>query len=147
MLLLALSVAGCSGSDEDAGDDGGGEVPARGRLLQNPPELVATVSAASLLVDLGTPENFALLAHAGSPVCDIAVYRIAYTTVGGANEDTTATGALMVPTGGDARCQGPRPVVLYAHGTTTEKPYDITNLDDSENVEGLYLAAFFAAQG
>jgi alpha/beta superfamily hydrolase len=116
-------------------------------LLQNPPELVSTISATALLLDLGTSEHLALLAHTGSPVCDIAVYRINYTTVGGANEDTTATGALMVPSGLDAKCRGPRPIVLYAHGTTTERMYDITNLGDAENAEGLYLAAFFAAQG
>jgi hypothetical protein len=148
VLLLALFAAACSDNDRKDADDGGDdEGPARGTLLQNPPELVATVSAEDLLGDLSTPINLVLLEQAGSPVCDIAVHRINYTTVGGASEDTTATGALMVPAGSDATCHGARPIILYAHGTSAERSYDIANLSNQENAEGLFLAAFFAAHG
>nr|AAF87663.1 esterase [uncultured bacterium] len=53
----------------------------------------------------------------------------------------------MVPTGTDAKCKGARPIVLYAHGTTTDIDYDLTNLENEDNAEGLFLAAYFAAQG
>jgi pimeloyl-ACP methyl ester carboxylesterase len=148
VLLLALFAAGCSDNDKkDADNDGEGESPARGTLLQNPPELVATVSASDLLGDLSTPINLVLLEQAGSPVCDIAVHRINYATVGGAGEYTTANGTLMVPAGSDARCHGARPIILYAHGTSAERSFNIANLADEENAEGLFLAAFFAAHG
>ena len=86
------------------------------------------------------------LSLGGTPVCDIAVYRIRYTTVGGANEATDASAALMVPTGTDARCRGPRPIVLYAHATTTDRTFDIAKVQDSQNTEGVLLAAFFASR-
>jgi hypothetical protein len=100
-----------------------------------------------LLLQLSTFANQQLLAQGGSPVCDVAIYRIRYTTVGGANEETSASAALMVPTGADARCRGSRPIVLYAHGTTTDRAFNIANLQEPQNVEGPLIAAFFAAQG
>jgi hypothetical protein len=150
VLLLVASCAGCSNNSDkqnpgDAG--GGGGTPGRGALLENPPALVTTLSAANFLSGLSDPERQVLLAQAGTPVCDVAVYKIRYATVGGRNEATDASGALMVPGGIMDRCRGGRPVVLYAHGTSTDKAFDLTRLDDSENAEGLYLAAFFAAQG
>jgi hypothetical protein len=80
-------------------------------------------------------------------VCDVAVYHLRYATVGGTDEATTATAALMVPIGLDASCKGPRPIVLYAHGTTTDRAFNIANVDDPANSEGLFLEAFFASQG
>ena len=56
----------------------------------------------------------------------------------------------MVPTGDAAECQGDRPVLLYAHGTTTEKSYDFTqvgNLNNPAVGESTLIAANFAAQG
>jgi len=44
-----------------------------------------------------------------SPTCAVNVYHLEYETVGGAGEATTASAALMVPTGSDASCQGARP--------------------------------------
>jgi alpha/beta superfamily hydrolase len=146
-LSLALAVASC---DSDNGDDSASEEEEpswqRGQLLQTPPEVVATLTAGNLLSGLDDRYRF-VLENIEAPVCDVAVHRIAYTTVGGAGEETTATSALMVPTGADARCNGARPVVLYAHGTTTERGFNIANVNDPENAEALYLAAFFAAQG
>jgi hypothetical protein len=37
--------------------------------------------------------------------------------------------------------------VLYAHGTTTERQFDIANLADPQNAEGVLLATFFASRG
>jgi alpha/beta superfamily hydrolase len=73
-----------------------------------------------------------------------------YTTSGGAGEHTTASGALMVPGGSDARCSGARPIVLYAHATHPQKSYNLAAMSDNGNpatTEGLTLAALFAAQG
>src|SRR6185437_12917132 len=66
------------------------------------------------------------------------------------NSAQIASGALMVPTGSAAPCTGPRPIVLYAHGTTTDSAYNIANISDtsnSANSEAATIAAVFAAQG
>ena len=152
VLIAALAAAGCSSGNGNGNGDqglggGGGGPSDHGKLLQDPPALVKSMTAGDLLPGIDNTVRQALFAQAGTPVCDVSVYKIEYTTVGGKNEDTDASGALMVPSGSDAKCHGGRAVVLYAHGTSTDKSYDITNLDDQENAEGLYLAAFFAAQG
>jgi Prolyl oligopeptidase family len=144
--LCALLLAACGNSKDSDGSAGGGPPP-RGTLLQNPPESRGVFTAASLLLQLSSETNQQLLALSGTPVCDIAVHHMRYTTVGGANEATEASGALMVPTGGDAKCTGPRPILLYAHGTTTDRAYDISNVQNEQNAEGIVLAAFFASQG
>jgi hypothetical protein len=149
-LLLAASVAACDGGSDDdemPGDPGGGNTPGPGELLDDPPALVTSLSAGNFLPGLDEPLRQALLLQAGTPICDVAVYKVRYATVGTGNEATDASGALMVPAGTNDRCRGGRPIVLYAHGTSTESGFDITRLDDAENAEGLYLAAFFAAQG
>ena len=82
--------------------------------------------------------------------CGVTIEKVSYDTKGAADEDTTATAALMVPTGDAAECQGDRPVLLYAHGTTTEKSYDFTqvgNLNNPAVGESTLIAANFAAQG
>src|SRR6185295_18706352 len=89
----------------------------------------------------------ALVSIALSPTCGIDVYQLRYQTVGGASESVSASGALMIPTGTDASCTGPRPLLLYAHGTRELKTSNIANLDDPDNAEGLAAAALFAAQG
>ena len=38
-------------------------------------------------------------------------------------------------------------MVLYAHGTSTDRAFNIANLDDPQNAEGLLMATLFAAQG
>jgi len=85
-----------------------------------------------------------LLAVAGAPKCGITFHYMEYNTVGGQNEATNATGGIMVPTGTDAACSGPRPVLLYSHGTTVEKGFNMASPSTSE--AGL-VAAMYAAQG
>ena len=144
-LLAATLAVGCGGGNS------GGLLPVgppqRGDLLQVPPHLVSTVTAASLLQELSLQANQQLLTLGGAPVCDVAIYHIEYQTVGGRNEGASASAAMMVPTGIDSRCRGDRPIVLYAHGTTTNQAFDISNMQDPNNAEGLLLAAFFTAQG
>jgi hypothetical protein len=150
VISAALLLAACNGSDDsdggNGGDDGGNAGPSRGDLLADP-EFVRTVTTADLLDDLDEPVNQALLLQAGEPLCDFAVYRIRYATVDDRGAATDASAALMAPAGEDAGCTGARPVVLYAHGTSTDRDFDLTDLDDEQNAEGLLIAAFFASQG
>jgi hypothetical protein len=53
----------------------------------------------------------------------------------------------MVPTGAAPACSGARPIVLYAHGTNTDKNLNIADITDPTNTEGVLIAAMFAAQG
>ncbi len=145
-----LVLAGCGSSDDDEPVPGTGTVqpPARGQLVTSTPQKTASVSANELLARAGLAINGeALIELAGSPTCGIDVYGLNYHTLGGTGEATTASAALMVPTGSDAACQGSRPIVLYAHGTTTDRAYNIGNVDDSNNTEGLAVALMFASQG
>lgn len=85
-----------------------------------------------------------------APVCGVTVEYINHTTTGLKGEATNATGAVMIPTGDDPKCQGARPISLYAHGTTTDKNYNLAALNDSKNeayTTALLLAATTAAQG
>jgi hypothetical protein len=143
-LALSLTLSACGNSSDDSGS--GVATPARGSLVGTPTAL-QTVTAGTLLQQLTGLPGQQLLTLSGTPTCDINVFRITYNTVGGANEATTATAAVMIPSGADASCTGARPVVLYAHGTTTDKNFDIANLQDTGNAEGLLIAAYFAAHG
>lgn len=147
--LAACLVSGCGGNGSSgASVDASG---ARGSLIQDPPLRTASLTAPDLAAQLqstATGQQLALVT--GAPVCGIDVHYIQYGTVGGAGEQTTASGALMVPTGAAAQCTGPRPILLYAHGTTTDRPYNLAAIADQTNPasgESALLAAMFAAQG
>jgi poly(3-hydroxybutyrate) depolymerase len=147
LVLTTLLLVACNG-----GSNSGPEavvVPSttRGTLLQNPPTLVTTISAPALLLALNALANRQVLAVSGTPLCDVAVHQVRYATVGATNEATTASGALMVPVGSDAQCRGARPLVLYAHGTTTERDFNMAELQNDPNGEALIVAALFASQG
>ncbi len=146
--LTLLALAACGGGSGGSGGAGGPPpTPVHGTLLQDPPHFVALVSAPDLLLNLGATSVQALAALAVSPVCDVAIFHLEYETQGGAGEATTSSGALMVPVGIDPHCQGPRPIVLYAHGTSTDRNFDISDLLVQKNAEGEVLAALFASQG
>ena len=122
--------------------------PARGTLLTTPPTKVGSYSTSDLLSLLGVDDlGKELISIAYSPACSVDVYQIQYETVGGKGEAATASGALMVPTAGTTSCQGARPIVLYAHGTSSQQSFNIAQISTSSNSEGLILAAVFAAQG
>ena len=144
-LLPALMLAGCGGgSGSSTLSLGSATSPRRGDLLQSPPELLSTVTTPTLLAELNLATNQLLFSQSGAPLCDILFYRIRYATVGGRNEPTSGSAALMVPSGFGANCTGALPIVLYAHGTTTDRAYNIDNL---QNAETLSLAALFASHG
>jgi alpha/beta superfamily hydrolase len=143
LLFGGLLIAGCGGGMGHS-DSGSPATPPRGTLLQSAPQLLSTVTAPSLLLELNTAANQQLYALSGTPVCDVLIYDIKYETVGGANEATTASAALLVPTGLGAECTGSRPIVLYAHGTSTDRKFTMANM---QNTETLNLAAIFATKG
>jgi len=122
--------------------------PQRGQLLADPPAEVGSYGVSDILSLLGVSTlGKELLQLTYSPTCTVNVYLLEYESVGAQGEPTTASGALMVPSGSDPSCSGPRPIVLYAHGTSADRSYNIANIGASGNDEGLILAAVFAAKG
>ncbi len=154
-LVLASAAAmltACGGGSDPGGSTDIDLSGARGSLVYNPPLQVTAMGAADFTAQLqgGGTSGQTLLALAGAPKCDVSFRYFEYGTVGGAGEATNASGALMVPSGTAAGCSGPHPIVLYAHGTTTDRGYniaDITNPARPGASEGTLLAAMFAAQG
>lgn len=145
-----LTACGGGSSSGNLGTVDTSASPARGALLQNPPPRITSLTAADLTTSLkASATGQGLLAVAGTPTCGVDVQYIKYGTVGGAGEATDASGVLMTPSGA-AGCTGARPVVLYAHGTTITKSYNLANLSDSTNAaysEAILIAAMYAAQG
>ena len=157
-LLVVPLMAACGG-----GGSGGSSAPANssttpGTLVYNPPLRVVSLSAAAFQANLsGTAAGrqllgLATLANANTPPpCGVDVYKLQFNTLGGGRpaEHTQSSGVLMVPTGGTG-CSGSRPIVLYAHGTTTDKSYDLAQLADPNNPangESALIAAMYAANG
>ncbi len=86
----------------------------------------------------------------GEPHCGVEVRKIEYATTGGAGEPTTASAAIMIPTGSHRPCRGPMPMVLYAHGTAIERSEDLSAINSPDNpafAAARRIALIFAAQG
>ena len=145
--IVLTSLCACGGSD----GTGSADMPPpaqRGDLVNGPPTKVTTLSPSDLLALLGGSDvGKELLQLAYTPTCTISVYHMAYRTVDAGGNLTVASAALMVPGGSDANCTGGRPVVVYAHGTNTDRSFDISQVAAANNGEGVLLAAVFAAQG
>ena len=146
-LLAAAVLTACSGGGGDVAPGPAIDLTtARGTLVANPPVILASFPAAADFNAAlsATASGRGLLSLAGTPKCGINFHYMEYNTVGALGEATNATGGIMVPMGTDAACTGARPVLLYSHGTTVEKSYNIASPSNSE--AGL-VAAFYAAQG
>jgi dienelactone hydrolase len=144
-VAAALGVAGC-GSDSQTSTVASST--ARGTLVQNPPFRIATLNAADFQSQLATTsQGQQLLQLTGNPTCGVDFYYLEFWTVDAQNNATESSGALMVPTGPGATCSGPRPIVLYAHGTNADKTLNIADITNTSNTEGALIAAMFAAQG
>lgn len=150
----ACLLAACSNNDDDNAP-GTGQVeppppatPSAGTLIETPPPRLASFSIPDLinLVNVNSTAG-RVLDFILDPECGVDVHQIRYNTLDPAQQPTTASGALMIPTGTNAACTGARPIIVYAHGTNAEKSYNIANLSNPDNVEGLLIAATFAAQG
>ena len=157
-LGLGILLAACSGGTTTGGSPSGVAnpdplpVPSRGSLVSQAASV--TVSAAgnslatlspSVLAGFLESEQTGTLAVAGQPQCSVSIYRVRYNTVGGAGEATDASAAIFVPSGGGTSCSNSRPVLLYAHGTSLQKSYDMADI--AGNTEARLAAAVFAAQG
>ncbi|NHZ37534.1 alpha/beta hydrolase family protein [Massilia rubra] len=150
---LAILLAGCGGTSsppaqpaQPARDDNAG---GRGALLRNSPTRLLSLDVAGVGAQLNKFGS-QLLVVAGAPKCGIDFLQIAYNTVGAAGEATTASAALMVPSGADPACAGARPLVLYGHGSSFQRKLNMAAIADPDN-EGAGRAstpaALYAAQG
>ncbi len=138
-LAVSALVVACGGGGS-AGDGASFDLSGARGSLQATPSALATLSPAEF--QAAAPAT--LFAVAGAPKCTVTFNYFTYGTVGGAGETTTATGGIMVPSGADAACQGPRPVLLYGHGTNLNKNM---NMASPREVEAAVVAATYAAQG
>ena len=152
MLVVALSLAGCGSSSNDSDEDSAPPPPppppTRGTLIANPPPRLLSFQPQQLLelANVSGPAR-QVLEFIADPVCSVDIHQLRYNSIDPLDQPSTASGALMIPTGSDARCQGPRPILAYAHGTVTERSFNIADLTDTDNAEGLLIALVFAAQG
>jgi acetyl esterase/lipase len=144
-VIAAAALAACGSNSPTSATT---TATTHGTLQQTPPARIASLNAETLNAELGaTSSGLQLLQLAGTPKCGVDFYYLKFWTVGGAFEQTSSTGALMVPTGAAPTCSGPRPIVLYAHATQTYKPTNIADITNPANTEGALIAAMFAAQG
>ena len=141
--LAVVGLTGCGNDHSNASPTSSETTPMRGQLIGTP-TLSGSYSPSDLLSQLTSdPLGKELLQL--SPTCTVSVYHMEYYTVGGAGESTTASAALMVPTGSGNSCQGARPIVMYAHGTNTSKTFNMAAI--AGNSEALLMASVFASQG
>ena len=122
-------------------------------------EAAATVAGINELFTLAatvagrTDANGDVVDAVGTEPCQVKLNKMAYDTVGGAGEVTTSTGVVMIPFSDDpaSECNAPRPVVLYAHGTTADRNYDLSKLiadpNNPANGEGMLMLALYASEG
>jgi hypothetical protein len=147
--VAALGLAACGGTNTPTATVASSNQ--RGTLVDNPALRVASLTAPAFTAQLNaTSSGPQLLQLAGAPACGVDFYYFKYWTVGPSGSAQMASGALMVPTGTAAPCTGPRPIVLYAHGTTTVSTYNIADISDASNAansEAAAVATVFAAQG
>jgi predicted esterase len=157
-LGLGFLLAACSGGTTTGGTPSGVDnpaplpIPTRGSLVGQAASIAVNVGGVSLttlspsvLAGFLEAAQSGTLAVAGQPQCSVSVYRVHYNTVGGAGEMTDASAAVFVPTGTGNSCTNSRPVLLYAHGTSLQKSYDMADI--ANNTEARLAAAVFAAQG
>ena len=136
-------LAGCGGGDSPETGSSFDLSGAPGSLIATPTALT-TLTPAAFTAALTQAGAASLLQVTGAPKCDITFNYFQYGTVGGAGEKTSASGGIMVPSGTDPVCTGPRPVLLYAHGTSTDKNKNMASPQDGE---AALVAAMYAAQG
>jgi len=149
--VVALLLCACSSSDDDNSPPPPPPDPdptaQRGDLIGEP-QLAASYSTDELLAIAATDDvTQLLLDEILSPECGIDTYRFDYQTVDPAGNLIPVSAALMVPDDTLTQCQGPRPIVLYAHGTNTDIAFNMFDLESSNNTEALLMAAMFAAEG
>jgi len=145
---LILAACGSSNDDDDTPPPAPANPPTRGSLIQSPPARTASLTPATIAAALtNQPGAEYLLDLIAEPKCGIDVHQVQYNTVDPTGAATTASAAMMIPTGSDPVCQGPRPIVLYAHGTAAQRSLNLANISNEDNLEGLFAATVFTTQG
>jgi len=154
LLGSTAMLAACGGNNDDddrptaPAEPPPPPTPTAGTLTESPPTRILSMNIDQLLAAVNVSSSGRqILDLIVNPECGVDVHQIRYNTLDPASQPTTASGALMIPTGTNAACQGARPIVVYAHGTSAEKNYNIANIANPDNAEGLLIAAAFAAQG
>src|SRR5688500_3699911 len=129
--LLLLSACGSNDNDDNTESPDPPAEPQRGDLIEDPPARIASYSPQELLSLASSNLLQQVIADAIlSPECSIDVHQLKYQSVDAAGNLTPVSGTLMVPNGSGAPCRGERPILLYAHGTSTDKNYNIANLQN-----------------
>lgn len=139
-LSLIFSVAACVSLPEVT----------RGQLVSEVPERVESFSPQALAARLNTyPEGRWIVAEAGELKCGVDVYKYEYFTVDARGQETTASAALMIPTGDTADCTSPRPIVAGLHGTVTDQNYNLADFSGTNQASprALAYAGTFASEG
>ncbi|HEX7985884.1 MAG TPA: prolyl oligopeptidase family serine peptidase, partial [Duganella sp.] len=161
LISLALALASCGGGGGSGGQSSGSVVvvpppppppPPRGSVIGAATVVPATLAGGTTAATIEPGELKKLVDRSvvlgttvtSTPLCAVTTYTVKYHTVDSLAADTDASAAVMVPSGKDAACQGDRPVLLYAHGTTVQKSDDMADLSSTEP---LMIAALFAARG
>jgi predicted esterase len=145
---LTLAACGSSNDDDDTPPPAPANPPTRGSLIQSPPARTASLTPATIAAALtNQPGAEYLLDLIVAPKCGIDVHYVQYHTVDPTGAATTASAAMMIPTGPDPVCQGPRPIVLYAHGTAAQRSLNLADITNEDNLEGLFAATVFTTQG
>jgi len=147
--LLTSVLVACGGDDDGTGTPTNNvTTPSRGALVGNAaPVRIASMSASDMdtMMSSSTGPTADFVRSVFTLKCSIDIYQIQYQTVGGQGESTTASGAVMIPSGSDSQCQGARPIAMYAHGTNDDKRFNMTDIRN--NAESILIAAAFAARG
>lgn len=143
--VVSAVLAACGGGGDDA-------PPPRATIITA--QLAG--SATTTQINQGTAASGAQ-ALTGPAACDVDIRYVLYMTRDPSGAPATASEAVFVPTGSAPQCSGDRPVVLYAHGTTTAKSYNIadvsrqtadpTKFNNAGGAEGSLILAMYAAQG
>ncbi|WP_152554410.1 prolyl oligopeptidase family serine peptidase [Burkholderia sp. A1] len=82
--------------------------------------------------------------------CSIDFRHLRYKTVDEHGKPVDADGIMMIPRGASQMCGGPKPMLLYSHGTWPTANYDFTKLFEGKqpaNLEAMSLASTFASRG
>jgi pimeloyl-ACP methyl ester carboxylesterase len=153
-LLLVLTLSACGGSSPGggggtqapppAGEPPPAQAPERGAVAAGPSAVGARIEPGALaqLLDAGFSGATKIT---GNPQCAVSTFSVRYHTLGGAAEATESSAAIVVPSGSAAACTGARPVLLYAHATSFDKSYDMSNLQAQREVQ--LVVGMFAARG
>ncbi|HEY7639365.1 MAG TPA: hypothetical protein VH814_06540 [Steroidobacteraceae bacterium] len=148
-VACSLTLAACGhGNDDNDMPSEPATPPPRGSLIESPPERTASLAPEQIAALLTNAEGGQqLLDLIVDPKCGIDIHHVEYNTVDPTGAATTASAAMFIPTGADPVCQGPRPIVLYAHGTAAQRSLNLADTSSEDNLEGLLAATMFTTQG